>query len=49
MGVPSVPFAHIYHPEGGLVEEMMWQEATTGTLHQCILYTLNTPMRELSS
>ena len=22
LGVPSVPFAHIYHPEGGLVEEM---------------------------
>ena len=22
LGVPSVPFAHIYHPEAGLVEEM---------------------------
>ncbi len=22
LGVPSVPFGHIYHPEGGLVEEM---------------------------
>jgi thiol-disulfide isomerase/thioredoxin len=22
LGVPSVPFAHIYHPDGGLVEEM---------------------------
>jgi thiol-disulfide isomerase/thioredoxin len=22
LGVPSVPYAHIYHPEGGLVEEM---------------------------
>lgn len=21
-GVPSVPFAHIYHPDAGLVEEM---------------------------
>jgi hypothetical protein len=36
MGVPTVPFAHIYHPEGGLVEEMMWQEALP--LYQCILY-----------
>eukprot|EP00562_Extubocellulus_spinifer_P019510 CAMPEP_0178588072 /NCGR_PEP_ID=MMETSP0697-20121206/26819_1 /TAXON_ID=265572 /ORGANISM="Extubocellulus spinifer, Strain CCMP396" /LENGTH=298 /DNA_ID=CAMNT_0020224359 /DNA_START=84 /DNA_END=980 /DNA_ORIENTATION=- len=22
LGVPSLPFAHVYHPEGGLVEEM---------------------------
>lgn len=22
LGVPSLPYAHVYHPEGGLVEEM---------------------------
>lgn len=30
LGVPSVPFAHIYHPEGGLVEEMKMNKKKFG-------------------
>jgi thiol-disulfide isomerase/thioredoxin len=34
LGVPSVPFAHIYHPEGGLVEEVKISKPHFKDFHQ---------------
>jgi thiol-disulfide isomerase/thioredoxin len=37
LSVPSVPFAHIYHPEAGLVEEMRASKKHTSKLHEKLL------------
>ena len=34
LGVPSVPFIHLYHPEGGLVEEQKLSRKTAQPFHK---------------
>lgn len=36
LGVPSVPFAHIYHPEGGLVEERGISRKSFGVVERMV-------------
>lgn len=34
--MPSVPFAHVYHPEGGLVEERKANKKVFGELREAV-------------
>ena len=36
LGVTSVPFVHVYHPEAGLVEERKMNQRVMGTLDKVL-------------